>query len=277
MKVQQHCSHSPPPTNPTRVHTLSEGAPGAPLVVLAHGLEGCWKFWKPLAACLDPSWRLVALELPWKSGNDYAWRVRASWKWLGDGLDQIDATPDLLVAHSFGATTALELLCRLDPRVGRAAALVCPLYRSPRVELTWRLYDRSRETFLKNIGDGVRAKLGSRAQAIEPDVFAGMVRVAADRAGPLGFGTMFDRYAASAELPLGNIERPVRVLAGGADPTLPAETAEALAAAIPGAGLRIYDGCDHFFYVRHARDVAAEVIDLVGATRARTTTIGELR
>lgn len=252
-----------------RVHTLSAGAPDAPLVALVHGLEGCWKFWKPLAAHLNPDWRLVAFELPWKSGNDYAWRHRPAWTWLGDGLDRLGATPDALVAHSFGATTALELMCRLDPRIGRGAVLVCPLWRSPDIQLTWRLYDRSRESFLRNIGDGVRAKLGPRARTIEPDVLEGMVRVAADRAGPLGFGTMFDRYAASADLRLCDVALPVKVLAGGADPTLSPKAAARLAGAIPGATLRVYEGCDHFFYVRNARDVAVEVTDMVASVGQR--------
>ncbi|WP_116051412.1 alpha/beta fold hydrolase [Amycolatopsis palatopharyngis] len=260
-----------------RAHTLSRGVPGAPFVVFAHGMEGHWASWKLLAAHLDPDWRLVALELPWQAGKDYRWRARPVGDWLGDGLDLLGAIPEVLVAHSFGANAALELLCAHDPRPGRAAALMCPFYRLPRYEVSWRMYDRSRETFVKHIGDGVRARLGKRAGGMDPEVLDGMVRVALDRAGPLGFAAVFDCYTASADLPLDQVQVPIRVLVGGEDPTLPPKVADALVDGMPGATLRVHENFDHFFHVRQAAAAAAEVSDLVAEVLATTTKVGELR
>lgn len=259
-----------------KAHTISPGRPGAPLVLFAHGMEGHWKSWTPLAAHLDQGYRVVSLELPWKAGNDFRWRNRSFGEWLGDGLDMVGATPDVLVAHSFGANAALDLMCRLDPRVGSSVALFCPFYRLPRFEVTWRMFERSRETFTAHVGEGVRARLGKRAATLDPEVVDGMVKIALNRAGPLGFAAVFDRYAASADLQLGNVEIPTKVLVGGMDPTLPAESARALADGMPGATLHTLDRGDHFFHVRYARYAAAEVTGLVEDVRT-IPKVGELR
>ncbi|MEO6504165.1 MAG: alpha/beta hydrolase [Jatrophihabitantaceae bacterium] len=258
-------------------HVLAPGRPGAPLVVFAHGLEDSWKSWGPLAAALDPAWRKVALDLPWRPGNDYRWRNRALGQWLGSGLDQLDAVPDLLVAHSLGANAALELMCALDPRPGRAIALVCPVYRLRRHQVSWRMFDRAREAFVQHTHDSVRVGLGARAGAFDPDVLKRMVKTALDRIGPAGFLTVFDQFVESADLALENVDRPTLVIAGGADATLSREAATALAAGMPGARLDIGEEYDHFCHVRHARAVAGQVAELLDAGQPSAPTRGEYR
>ncbi len=255
-------------------HTLAPGVPGAPLVAFAHGLEDSWTSWMPLAAELNPDWRLVALDLPWRPGNDYSWRGRSPGHWLGDGLDMLDTTPDALVAHSFGANAALELLCRFDSRPGRAVALVCPMYRRPSQPVTWRMLDRSRSMFVQHIRDSVRARMGARADSIQPDVLATMMDLALDRVGPVGFLTVFNEFVASGNLRLDNVETPTLVVAGGADATLSHADATALADRMPGASLRFHHDYDHFCHFRFARGVAAQVIDLVDAATATSNTVG---
>lgn len=259
------------------VHPIVPGAPGAPLVVFAHGLEDSWTSWLPLVAELGCDWRMVAVDLPWRSGNDYRWRSRSPGAWLGDALDLLDATPDALIAHSFGANATLELLCAHDPRPGRAVALVCPLYRQPRHPVTWRMFDRSMKTFVEHIREGVRARMGGRADSMDPEVLETMIEMAVDRVGPLGFLSVFQQFAASADLPLHNVELPTLVVAGGADPTLSTEAATALGAGMPGATVRIHDEYDHFCHVRHARSVAAHVAGMFAAALATSRTVGEFR
>jgi len=256
---------------------LAPGVPGAPVVVFAHGLEDSWTSWQPLAAELDPDWRLLALDLPWRPGNNYRWRTRSAGYWLGKGLDLIDAVPDLLVAHSYGANATLELLCALDQRPGRAAALVCPLYRLPHRAVTWRLFDCSRARFVGHMREGLRVRIAERASSMDPDVLESMVERAVDRVGPPAFLAVFDQFAASADLALGNVELPTLVLAGGADPTLSPEAAAALATGMPGGDLRVNDDYDHFCHIRQPSGVAAHLAELVdAATRATPSTVGEL-
>jgi pimeloyl-ACP methyl ester carboxylesterase len=257
------------------VRTLAPGATGAPTVVFAHGLEDNWACWLPLTKELNPDWRLLALDLPWRAGNDYRWRRRPAGHWLGEALDLLDGVPDVFVAHSYGANAALELLCALDPRPGRAAALICPLYRLPSHPVSWRMFDRARATFVQHIHEGLRVRVAGRGRTMDPDVLRSMLDVAVDRVGPAGFLSVFEQFTLSADLPLHNIELPTLVLAAGADPTLSREAATALGAQIAGAEVRIRDDYDHFCHIRHARDIAAQIADLVLSRTA--TTAGERR
>lgn len=242
-------------------------------MVFVHGLESTWSSWLPVAVELDPGWRMVALELPWRSGNDYRWRERSAGAWLGDSLDELGATPDLVVAHSYGANATLELLCAGDPRPGSAVALVCPLYRLARHAVTWQMFDRARELFYEHMREGLGARLGARAGRFEPDLLQSMVEVAIDRVGPLGFLTSFEKVSASTHLALPEVAARTLVVAGGADATLVPEAAQALEAAIPRCRLTITDGFDHFCHVRHAPAVAAQLLAFM-TTDAPTTTAG---
>jgi pimeloyl-ACP methyl ester carboxylesterase len=256
------------------LHTLGEGDPEAPLIAFAHGLEDTWQSWRPLAARLGPGPRLVALDLPWRAGNDYRWRRRVPADWLRTGLAGLDRSPDVLVAHSFGGNAALQLLCGGEPLTGHAVALICPLYRPPGRPVTWELFDRSRETFVQHIHDGLRVRMGSRAARIDGELLAAMTELAIERVGPAGFLTVFEQYLATADLALDAVDRPVAVLAGGADPTLLPRSAAALAAGMPGARLHLRDDYDHFCHVRHADGIAAQVTDLVRQVRATMGTAG---
>ncbi|MEW2428687.1 alpha/beta fold hydrolase [Micromonospora sp. NPDC047644] len=256
------------------LHVLNEGEPGAPLVAFAHGLEDTWQSWRPIAGWLGPRRRLVALDLPWRAGNDYRWRHRSPADWLRSGLAALPRTPDVLVAHSFGGNAALQLLCADEPLAGRAVALICPLYRPPGGPVTWALFDRSRETFVQHIHDGLRARMGSRATRIDAGLLAAMTDLAIERVGPAGFLTVFEQYLATADLSLDAVGRPVAVLAGGADPTLTPKAAQVLAAGMPGGLLHLRDDYDHFCHVRHAQQIADRVADLARLARATMGTAG---
>jgi pimeloyl-ACP methyl ester carboxylesterase len=260
-----------------KMRTLAPGVPGAPVVAFAHGLEDNWASWQPIAKELDPDWRLVAFDLPWRPGNDYHWRGRSSSQWLGDGLDLLGAVPDMLIAHSYGANAALELLCQHDDRAGQAVALICPLYRQPHFQVTWRLFERAKAQFMQHVSDSVRARMGSRATTLEDDVLETMTRMAIARVGPSGFLAVFQQYTSSGDLPLERVDLPALILAGGADPTLLPDAAEALAARIPGAILRLHDDYDHFCHIRHASDVAALVTEFVAAVWAAREPAGDIR
>lgn len=262
---------------PGKLYTLAPGSTDGPLVVLAHGLESAWSSWLPVAAALNPDWRVVALDLPWRPGNEYRWHDRPAGAWLGDGLDQVGRTPDLLVAHSFGANATLELLCAGDRRPGPAVALICPLYREARYPVTWRMFDRARTVFFEHMREGLRARMGGRLAAIDQSVLQTMMELAIDRAGPLGFLTTFRQYAASTELRLSTIDVPTCLITGGADPTLSPDAARALAGLIPDAELRINDDYDHFCHVRHGSGVAAQITDFFHSPRVPHRTVKELR
>lgn len=248
------------------VRELRRPAPGGPLVAFVHGLEDSWESWLPLSRALPAGWSPVALDLPWRPGNDYQWRRRPSPQWLADGLDRLGRRPDLIVAHSFGANALLELLCARDQRVPDTVMLICPLYRPPDVAVTWRVFERARRAFERHIHDSLRSRLGQRLRAMEAEVVDLMIAKAVDRVGPSGFLTVFDQFCASASLPLDRVAARVLVLAGGSDPTLSPEAARTLADGMPHAALSVGDGYDHFCYARQPEDVASRLRAFVDAT-----------
>ena len=244
-------------------HLLCAGHPRGRSVVLAHGLEDSWECWLPLAPRLDPDWRLVALDLPWRPGNDYRWRRRPSSAWLAAGLSTLERPADLVLAHSFGANAMLELMCAGSPYRPGQAVLICPLYRPPDVPVTWSVFDRARRAFERHIHDSLRSRLGRRTAVLPPDVVESMIAKAIDRVGPSGFLAVFEQFSSSAVLGLDAVDSAVLVLAGGADPTLSPDAAGALAARIPGARLVIGPDYDHFCHVQRPDEVAAAVLGFV--------------
>ena len=241
------------------VREIAAGRPGAFSVAFAHGLEDSWESWLPMAARLSPDWRTVALDLPWRPGNDYRWRRRPSASWLGAELDRLDRRPDLLVAHSYGANALLELLCAGDPRVPEQVVLICPLYKPPDVTVTWSLFDRARRAFERHIHDSLRSRLGARLSTLDPEVVDLMIAKATDRIGPAGFLAVFEQFSSSASWDLSRIRARVLVLAGGSDPTLSPAAARTLTGGIAGARLSIDADHDHFCYVRRPDEIAATV------------------
>src|SRR4051794_16876314 len=99
----------------------------APRLALIHGLEESWTSWTRMAALL-PDVHLFGLDLPWRPRSDYRWaEAAAPAGWLGLALELLPETPDLVVAHSFGATALLELLSLTDVPGLSTAALISPL------------------------------------------------------------------------------------------------------------------------------------------------------
>lgn len=238
---------------------LNEGTPDGALVVLAHGLEDSWRNWRPLTRRLDPAWRLVALDLPWRAGNDYRWRHEAlPPRWLRQHLDRLDRAPDLVIAHSYGATAALDLAAR-DKLVTGGLVLICPLFRPVTEPVDWTVVERSRISFDRHLRAAVRVSIGPRADRLEPELLDAMIDVVAARIGPAGFLAALDQFVASSYLDLPAIAAPALFLIGGADPTLVRRTPQVLAERMPGARVLVDESYDHFCHVRRADPVAGEI------------------
>nr|BFE59198.1 hypothetical protein GCM10020063_037240 [Dactylosporangium thailandense] len=244
---------------------LRAGGDG-PLVAFVHGMEDGWESWMPLAERLPAGWRAVALDLPWRSGNDYRWRHTTAADWVGRGLAALDEPVAVLVGHSLGATAVLGLLA--GPQAPATApdaraVLLAPFYRPPEVPVSWAVFERCRREFDAIVTQGLGPRLGPRAALLDPDLRELIVAKMVERIGPIGFLTLFEHFLATAELPLGSVRTPALVLAGKADPCLAGGRAEALARRMPAATVRIRPHYDHFCHVAQAADVAGELLGFV--------------
>ncbi len=249
------------------VHQLSRTGADGLVTVLLHGMEDSWQSWGPLAGFLDPSWRVVALDPPWHPGNDYRWRGAASaGEWVRRLLDGLDDPPDIIIAHSFGASALLEALARSPRPLCRAAVLVAPVTWPPGLEVTWEVFDRARARFSEVIGDAVLVRLGRRAGQVDAELRADMTDIMVRRIGPRGFLSLFEQFVLTAELPLRDVPTPALVLVGGQDPGLVGGQADGLADAMPSARVELISHYDHYCHVEYAEEVARRIVEFVRAT-----------
>jgi len=237
-------------------------SPGTGRPVLAvHGMEDSWRSWDPLARRLDGRYRFYALDMPWRTGNSYAWRKQGSaGEWLRRALTLLPEPVHTVVGHSFGANAVLDWLAAaagggaLDG-IG-AAVLVAPFYLPARSEVS---EDRSLQSFRAVIAHGLTAKLGSRMADLEPDIVLAMGDKLLERVVPLGFPVFFDAFVASGRLGLAGVTVPTLVLSGTDDDSLTADRAAGLAADMPATSVHQRSRYSHFCHLEQADEVAAEV------------------
>jgi pimeloyl-ACP methyl ester carboxylesterase len=230
-------------------------------MVLVHGLEDAWENWGPFAAQLDERWRACALDMPWRAGNDYSWRLEGTpADHLEAGLRGLSGGIDLLVGHSFGANALLELLASRANPPSAPVVLLTPFFRPPDVELTWELMARSWHQYTVQIREGVLAKLGPRGARLDGELVDRMATMTLQRIGTDGFMTVFSQFALSGSLPLASVANPVLILAGAADTSLGRRQATKLAGSMVRATLVVEDDYDHFCHTRRPSDVVAHMM-----------------
>lgn len=245
-------------------------APDAPLVVFLHGLEDDWRSWSAIADRLGPHWDTVALDLPWRAGNDYRWRWAADpATWVSDGLALLDRPAEMVVGHSFGANATLAALCRGSADVGRLVMLM-PHYRPAERLPDWTTWDRSREALTLQMRAAVQLRLGGRRRRVGEELTEAMTGKVLDRIGLSGFLSVFEQYVRSGHLPVDRVSRPVLVVSGGRDPGVSRDDLDRLATSLPAGRLAWREDFDHFSHVGRAGEVAellGEFTATAGAAR----------
>ncbi len=228
-------------------------------MVFAHGVEDHWESWRELANVLDSTWRTVALEMPWRHGNDYLWRHGGTaGQWLARGLSQVDGPVDLLVGHSLGANAVLELLATGDTRVA-AAAVVCPPYQRSPDDMTWEFLQAMVPRLHGEFRELVRIRSRDRRRPVEPRILETMAAKVIERISPISFLAVLEHYVAAAALDLEAIAVPTFVVSVGNDPGLSVEGVKDLVSRIPGATTCHQDELGHFCHVHGVNTLAAEL------------------
>lgn len=248
-----------------------QGSPALPrqvrTIALVHGFEESWEDWRVLAQHLPADTRLFALDLPWRSGSRHLWADRgASTAWLERALELLPVRPDTVVAHSFGATTQLELLTRRTPSASVPTVLVAPVFRPHDQPVDARFFHEAINRFRGVLADGLRAQLGPRAGKIPADIVEAMIGKVRERVEPHGFLQFYATLGRGPSLPLHRIEAPVLLVSGTHDPSAPPAAIDALMASIPDVSLHQDPGLSHFCQLEQPVQIAGHITTFIEAT-----------
>ncbi|OLR93911.1 hypothetical protein BJP25_15540 [Actinokineospora bangkokensis] len=228
------------------------------MVLAVHGIEDRWRGWTPLARLLADRFRVVAVDPPWRSGNDYTWRARCSpGQWLADAAAALGEPVDVLLAHSFGANAALEALAG-GLRPGRAV-LIAPSYRPLEHADDDALRAASTAALGATVRDGLRVRLGHRRDRVDAELLRGMAAGLSDHLVPLAFPVFYRTFTESGRLALSAVDTPALVLGGRADPALAGSRATGLARDFPAARVVLREHYGHFCHIDQAAEVAADI------------------
>ncbi|MFD9622445.1 alpha/beta fold hydrolase [Streptomyces virginiae] len=252
---------------PLRIWERPALTPRGRTVVLVHGFEESWEDWRVLAQHLPADTRLFALDLPWRSGSRHLWADRgASTAWLERALELLPVRPDAVVAHSFGATTQLELLTRRTPSASIPTVLVAPVFRPHDRPIDALFFGEAIERFRAVLADGLRAQLGPRAEKIPTDIVEAMIGKVRERVEPHGFLQFYATLGRGPGLALHRIEAPVLLVSGTHDPSAPPAAIDALMASIPDVRLHQDPGLTHFCQLQQPVRVAEQISAFLEAT-----------
>jgi pimeloyl-ACP methyl ester carboxylesterase len=229
--------------------------------LLLHGLGGSPLVWAGFTKRTADRFTVTGATLPW------ALSANSRWSHLGDPVEPIGsalrAAPggyDLVVAHSFAATSILRLLCENPALMPRALVLVSPFYKRDPDGFDWAWANASMPVFQSVVAEG----LAVTSSRLSPTVRTDMARKVCDWVGPYGWLRFFESYLATPFLDLATLTCPTLVVTGATDHA--AADAPVLAAALPGGRLAIVENAGHYVMVERPADFAALVSEFVSDT-----------
>ena len=188
-------------------------------VVLVHGLSGSSRWWRPVAAALEPDHEVHVVDLPRRASLAEATDWLASWLETHTG-------PAALAGHSMGGLLAASVAAT-RPQLVEKLVLVAPAGAD------------QPSTRRAHVLPLVRAVARTR-----PRVLAHLARDAM-LTGPLTLWRWSGEVAAATVDELGSIEAPTLVVWGERDRLLPTERADLFGAAIPNARVVVLPRAGH--------------------------------
>lgn len=232
-------------------------------IVMIHGFEETWRSWLPFCERF-PLAEIECLDLPWRSGNDYSWvHGGSSRAWLRRALSSTVAAGDvdLVVAHSFGATTLLELLATnaADTEGISATALVAPIYRPHDASTDPAFFAEALSRTREVLREGLRIELGARAARMPPMLIARMHDRLLSRVDPDGLLALYSAVARTASIQLEAVRTPVLAICGTGDHSAPPPAVAALLRRLPYGSVYQAAHLSHFCHVEQPDSVAAAV------------------
>lgn len=215
-----------------------------PAVVVLHGWGGRIESMAPVIDCLRGSFRVIALDLPgfgesappkgtWGTA-DYAGFVR-------DALARLGVERAHFVGHSFGAKTSLYLAATYPQLIDKL--LLCGssgLRSAPSMRARMK---RAASLSARAIG-----KLGPPGRAIRDRAYKRLASEDYRNAGAMR-PTFVKVVNEDLSDLLGSIASSTLLVWGSEDDAVPVAHARKMEAAIPDAGLVLFEGAGHFAYL----------------------------
>jgi pimeloyl-ACP methyl ester carboxylesterase len=254
----------------TKIAALLAGpADATETIVFLHGLGGSQSTWASVLGHFAETYRVAAVDLPGHGASDKPspastdYSISGIAAKLGEFLEKLELAPSILIGHSLGGATALQLA--LDrPKLVRALVLVDSAALG--LEINDKLLDRIESAPSR---DEARRLLElffeDRRFVLERginDMHAARNALGADDAVKAIAASAFTRHGQNLVLVdrLGELEVPLLVIWGELDRVIPSRHAVAALTALPTAWLEIMEGVGHVPQVE-AAPAFAEIVN----------------
>jgi pimeloyl-ACP methyl ester carboxylesterase len=244
---------------------------GEPLVLVPGFGAGIWIWYRQVAA-LAERFRTIAFD-PRGVSRSGAPGAPFTMRDLADDLAALLEELKIEKAHvlgaSFGGFVAQEFALA-HPERTRALILSCTSYggaghRPPGPETLAAIASTKGLNTEERVRENLLLAFSARFAAEEPEEVERVTRLRAENVVPeeiylrqLQAAVAFDTSAR-----VGEIASPVLVITGDADAIVPHANSLNLAAAIPGATLRIIEGGSHAFFIERAETFNRAVIEFI--------------
>jgi 3-oxoadipate enol-lactonase len=249
---------------PVRLSASLTGPAGAPVLVLGNSLGTTRELWQPQLAALGSKFRLLRYEHRGHGGSPAPPGPYALADLGGDVLrllDEFEVESASYCGVSLGGMLGMWLAANAPSRI-RALALCCTSACLPPVQMWTDRAALVRSAGMASIAQQVVGRWFTAAFAgRQPGTVASFVATLEEQVVPEGYAGCCEAIAAMDLRPaLPSVAAPTLVIAGAEDPATPPWHGAAIAAAIPGARLRVIRGGAHLANVSQAAEVTAALL-----------------
>jgi 3-oxoadipate enol-lactonase len=249
---------------PVRLAASMAGPSGAPVLVLGNSLGTTRELWEPQLGALSSRFRVLRYEHRGHGGSPAPPGPYSIADLGADVLALLDGY-EVGTAHycgvSLGGMVGMWLAANAPGRIGKLA-LCCTSACLQPAQL-WR--DRAAAVRRSGLAPISRQVVGRwftpGYQASHPGTVAGFVTTLEQDVAAEGYAGCCDAIEAMDLRPLlGTVTAPTLVIAGAEDPATPPWHGAVIAAAIPGARLRVIRGAAHLANVSTAAEFTATLL-----------------
>ncbi|MGH2755426.1 MAG: alpha/beta fold hydrolase, partial [Actinomycetota bacterium] len=215
-----------------------------PVAVVLHGWGGRIESMAPVLSCLAPDFRVLALDLPGFGESplpDGVWGTPDYSAFVRDALDDLGVERASFLGHSFGAKTSLYLAATHPDLVQKLVLVGSSGLRTPP-----SLKARAKRWLSK--GARMAGRLGPPGERLRAAVYSRIASTDYQEAGALR-PILVKVVNENLKNLLPRVKASTLLVWGSEDDAVPVAHARTMQAAIPDAGLVLFEGAGHFAYL----------------------------